>query len=278
MTVSDTDLINPETLAVIANYGLSMTVNVVLAALILVAGFMVAGFIKRNVRRAISRSKRIDPTLGNFFGSVAYYAVMVVVIIAVLSRFGVETTSLVAALGAATLAIGLALQGTLSNLAAGVMIVIFGPYKLGDWVEVGSVSGSVVDINLFTTELATGDLKKVIVPNGEVWGNVITNYSANPTRRVDFVFSIDYDDDIDKAMQVIRDTLSADERVHTDPAVFTAVSAHGASSVDITARAWTATGDYWGVKFDGLKNVKQAFDANDISIPYPHRVIVNRDD
>ena len=186
--------------------------------------------------------------------------------------------SLVAALGAATLAIGLALQGTLSNLAAGVMIILFRPYKLGDFVEVAGQAGSVKDITLFTTELATGDNKKVIVPNGSAWGDVITNYSANDTRRVDFTFSIDYSDDIGKAMTIIQETLGADERVHKDPAVFTAVTAHGGSSVDIVTRVWCASGDYWGIYFDAMKNVKEAFDKGGISIPYPHQVNLNRED
>ncbi|MGK0267317.1 MAG: small conductance mechanosensitive channel, partial [Maricaulis sp.] len=222
------------------------------------------------------KSERIDDTLGRFFASLAYWGLMIVVLIAVLSRFGVETTSLVATLGAATLAIGLALQGTLSNLAAGVMIVLFRPYGLGDWVEVAGQAGTVTDINLFTTELATGDNKKVIVPNGQSWGSVITNYSANKTRRVDMGFSIDYGDDIELAMGVIQTVLEADKRVLKDPAVFTAVRAHGASSIDIVCRAWCLTGDYWGVYFDAMKTVKQAFDANGISIPYPHQVNVVR--
>lgn len=196
--------------------------------------------------------------------------------IAVLARFGVQTASLVAALGAVTLAIGFALQGTLSNIAAGVMIIAFRPYSVGDWVEVGGVSGAVKDVNLFTTVLATGDNKKIIVPNGQAWGDIITNYSANPTRRVDFTFSIDYADDIDKAMEVIKATLAADERVHKDPAIFTAVAAHGGSSVDIAARVWVDTADYWGVHFDAMKNVKEAFDKNGISIPYPHQVNIAR--
>lgn len=276
--MNDTNFISPETLAVLTEYGLDLTVNVVLAALILVVGFVAAGLVKRRVRAAAARSTRIDETLAAFFGSLAYYGIIVIVAIAVLSRFGVETTSLVAALGAATLAVGLALQGTLSNLAAGVMIVLFRPYSLGDWVEVGGVSGTVKDINLFTTELAPGDLKQVIVPNGQIWGHTIMNFSTNPVRRVDFVFSIDYSNDIDKAMSVIHETLTADERVHREPAVFTAVSAHAESAIEITARAWVDAGDFWGVRFDALRSVKLAFDRNGISIPYPHRVHIARKD
>jgi small conductance mechanosensitive channel len=250
--------------------------NVALAGLTLLAGLMFSGFVRKTIRRLAMGNERIDDTLGNFFASLAYYAIMAMVLIAVLDRFGVETASLVAMLGVAGLAIGLALQGTLSNLAAGVMIILFRPYKLDEFVEAGGQSGSVKDINLFTTELATGDNKKVIVPNGSIWGNVITNFSAHDTRRVEFLFSIDYGDDISTAMTVIEDVLNSDARVHKDPAVFTAVKAHGGSSVDIVTRVWCDSGDYWGVYFDAMKNVKEAFDAKGISIPYPHQVNIAR--
>lgn len=271
-------LMNAEAISALITRAVNAGTSIALAALILIVGMMIAGSIRGAIRKAALKSERLDNTLGNFFASAAYYAIMAIVLIAVLNRFGVETTSLVAALGAATLAIGLALQGTLSNLAAGVMIIFFRPYQLGDWVEVAGVSGSVKDINLFTTVLATGDNKQVIIPNGGAWGSVITNYSANDTRRVDIVFSIDYADDIDKAMQVIQDTIGKDERVHKDPAIFTAVTAHGGSSVDIVTRAWCDTGDYWGIYFDAMKNVKEAFDTAGISIPYPHQVNVERKD
>lgn len=268
------EFLNPETMAVLTTRALDAGTNLVLAAAIIIVGMIVAGMVRNAIRKAAHKSERLDDTLGAFFASIAYWTLMVVVLIAVLNRFGVETTSLVAAMGAATLAIGLALQGTLSNFAAGVMIVLFRPYTLGDWVELAGQSGAVKDITLVTTVLATGDNKKVIVPNGAAWGSVITNYSANPTRRVDLGFSIDYGDDIDKAQAVITAVLEADKRVLKDPAIFTAVQAHGASSVDLVARAWCATGDYWGVYFDAMKAVKLAFDANGISIPYPHQVNV----
>lgn len=270
------DLMNAETISALMERAIDAGTSVVLAAVIFIIGMMVAGMVRRTVQTAAHKSRRLDDTLGNFFASLVYYAIMAMVVIAVLDRFGVETTSLVAALGAATLAIGLALQGTLSNLAAGVMIILFRPYSLGDFVEIAGQSGSVKDINLFTTVLATGDNKKIIVPNGSAWGDVITNYSANGTRRVDFTFSIDYSDDIGKAMKIIQDTLRADERVHKSPDVFTGVTAHGGSSVDIAARAWCKGSDYWGIYFDAMKNVKEAFDANGISIPYPHQVNINR--
>ena len=270
------DLMNPETLAALVETGIAASTNVILAVIILIIGLTIAGSVRKGIKKAVHNSERMDDTLGTFFGSLAYYGIMAMVVIAMMGTFGIPTTSFVATLGAASLAIGLALQGTLSNLAAGVMLILFRPYRLGDWVELAGTSGAVKEITLFTTVLATGDNKKIIIPNGKSWGDTITNYSANPTRRVDLTFSIDYGDDIGKAMQIIQDTISADARVHADPAVFTAVAAHGESSVDIVTRAWCDTGDYWGVHFDAMKNVKEAFDQNDISIPYPHRVNIAR--
>ncbi|WP_304075395.1 mechanosensitive ion channel family protein [Maricaulis maris] len=270
------DLMNPETLATMVEMGIAASTNVVLAAIILIIGLFIAGSVRKAIRTAVHKSETMDDTLGGFFGSLAYYGIMAMVVIAMMGTFGIPTTSFVATLGAASLAIGLALQGTLSNLAAGVMLILFRPYRLGEFVEVAGTAGVVKEITLFTTVLATGDNKKIIIPNSKSWGDTITNYSANPTRRVDLTFSIDYSDDIGKAMQVIQDTIGADERVHSEPAIFTAVSAHGESSVDIVTRAWCNSGDYWGVHFDAMKNVKEAFDANGISIPYPHRVNIAR--
>lgn len=260
----------------VVRVGTDVVMNVVFAAIILIAGLFIAGMVGRNLRRALGKSERIDQTLASLFSNVARYAIIVVVIVAVLGRFGIETTSIVAALGAAVLAIGLALQGTLSNVAAGVMIILFRPYKLGDFVEIASVSGTVREITLFFTELNTTDNKQLIVPNGQAWGNVITNFSAHPTRRADFVFSISYDDDIDKAQTVIRNVFEADERVLKDPAVFCEVSAHGGSSIDLTVRAWTNASDLWPVHFHMLKAVKQAFDREGIEIPYPHQVEIQK--
>ncbi|WP_420431098.1 mechanosensitive ion channel family protein [Hyphobacterium sp.] len=251
-------------------------VNVLLALGILIVGYIVAGAVERAVKRVSERNPRIDKTLATFFASLARYAILAVVFIAVLSRFGVETTSLVAAIGAAAFAVGLALQGTLSNVASGVMLVFFRPYSLGDFVEVAGVSGTVADMNLFTTELTTSDNKTIIVPNGQAWGGVITNFTVKPTRRVDITYSISYDDDIDKAMDVIRAHYEADERVHKEPEFFLGVISHGASSIDIVTRAWTNTADYWGVYFDAMKGIKQAFDKNDIEIPYPHEVQIQK--
>ena len=256
--------------------GLQAAINVAMAALILVVGLLVAGAAGRTVRKLAERNPRMDQTLASFFSSLVRYAIIAVVVIAVLTRFGIETTSLVAALGALTLAIGLALQGTLGNVAAGVMIVFFRPYKLGDYVEVAGVAGSVREITLFYTELNTPDNVQIIIPNGQAWDNVITNYSAYPTRRCDFVFSASYDDDVEKVQGVLRQLFEADERVHKDPAVFVEVKAHGASSVDYVVRAWCDAGEYWGLHFDMNKRVKIAFDEAGVEIPFPHQVEIHK--
>ncbi|MCF6292621.1 MAG: mechanosensitive ion channel [Robiginitomaculum sp.] len=276
LIANTTEIMNKETVNNIIERAIDTGTSVALAAAIFIVGLIIAGSVRKAIVKSSDKSKRIDTTLASFFASIAYYGIMAVVLISVLGRFGVQTTSLVAAMGAATLAIGLALQGTLSSLAAGVMIILFRPYKMGDFVEVAGQAGSVKDINLFTTVLATGDNKKVIVPNSSAWGDVITNYSSNGTRRVDFTFCIDYENDISTAMKIIEDTLREDGRVKKNPDVFTGVMAHGDSSVDIVTRVWCKSGDYWGVYFDGMKNVKEAFDKKGISIPYPHMVQVPR--
>jgi small conductance mechanosensitive channel len=262
----------------LASVGISVVSNVALAGLILVAGLYAAGFISKRVRAWAIAHPRIDTTLAIFFASIIRYLIIVVVVIAVLTRFGVETTSLVAALGAMTLAVGLALQGTLANVAAGVMIVFFRPYKIGDFVDISGTAGTVKDINLFLTELSTPDNRQIIVPNGRSWGNIIINFSSYPTRRVDFTFSVDYDTDLELAREVIRQVLEADGRVHTDPAVFVELSKFSDSSIDFAARAWVNAPDFWPVFWDINRRIKLAFDAAGISIPFPHRVMVQKGD
>lgn len=248
-------------------YGL----NIVFAILILIIGFMIAGWVKRMVLRVCSKSETIDDTLGAFFSSIARYIIIIFTILAVLGRFGIETASLIAILGAASLAIGLALQGTLSNVAAGVMLLIFRPFKVGEFVDVAGHAGSVKTIGLFVTEMATGDNVKIIIPNGQIWGSSIKNFSANDTRRVDLSIGISYDDDIDHAITELAKILDADDRVLKDPASAIFVGELGASSVDIVVRAWTASGNYWPLKAALTKEIKQHFDKNDLSFPYPQQ-------
>lgn len=254
-----------------------LVVNTGKALIVLILGWMIAGLVSRVIRRRVFASETIDNTIGNFMASIVRWLILLVTIIAVLGLFGIEATSLVAVMGAATLSIGLALQGTLSDLAAGFMLIIFRPYKLGQYVDIAGTAGTVKDINLFVTELATPDNVQIIVPNGQAWGAVITNYSHHTTRRIDLVFGIDYGDDAEKAMGIISRIADADMRVNSDPAPWIKVTNLGASSVDITARLWCAAEDYWDLRFELTKTIKEAFDAEGISIPYPHVVQIRKE-
>ncbi len=256
-------------LPLLIEHGLSM----IGAVLILIIGFWLAGRAQAFTVKALDKPLNSDAMLKGFFGSIVRYLVIIATILAVLGQFGIETTSLIAVLGAAGLAIGLALQGTLSNVAAGVMLLVFHPFRVGHFVELGGVSGTVKNLNLFTTELATGDNVQIIIPNSGVWGQSLKNYSVHATRRVDMVFGIAYDADIDKAMSIIRAAIAADVRCHTDPKPLVVVGNLGVSSVDLTTRVWCANGDYWGVKFDLTKKVKEMFDAEGVDIPFPTRTV-----
>ena len=253
-----------------------LVLNAVKALVVLIVGWIIAGMVGRYAKRRVMLAKHLDQTIGNFVAGMLRWAILLVVLIAVLNLFGIEATSLVAVLGAATLAIGLALQGTLSNVAAGVMLVVFRPYKLGQFVDIGGTSGTVQDLNLFFTELTTPDNVQIIVPNGEAWGAIIRNFSVHDTRRLDLTFGIDYGDSADKAMGIITRVASADERVHSDPEPWVRVTNLGDSSVDLTTRLWCAAADYWELKFALTKEIKEAFDAEGISIPYPHSVEIQK--
>ncbi|MDG1019915.1 MAG: mechanosensitive ion channel [Emcibacteraceae bacterium] len=255
----------------IVEYGTQYGLNIVFAVLILIIGMMAAGWVKRMVIKMCKKSAKIDDTLGAFFSSLARYVVIIFTILAVLDRFGVETASLIAILGAASLAIGLALQGTLSNVAAGVMLLIFRPFKIGQFVDAAGHAGSVKHIGLFVTEMATGDNVQIIIPNSQIWGSSIKNFSSNENRRVDLVIGIGYDDDIDKAIAEIGSVCDADDRVLKDPATSIFVGELGASSVDIVVRAWTASGNYWPLKAALTKEIKHRFDDKKISFPYPQQ-------
>lgn len=253
-----------------------LVLSAVQAIVVLFIGWTVAGIVAGVIRRRVLASEQIDDTIGSFVASLARWGILLVVLIAVLNIFGIEATSLVAVMGAATLAIGMALQGTLSDLAAGFMLIVFRPYKLGQYVDVGGKAGTVRDINLFVTELVTPDNVQIIVPNGQAWGSVITNYSHHPIRRVDLTFGIDYGDDADHAMQIITALATADDRVHDDPEPWVRVTNLGDSSVDLTARLWCDAADYWDIKFELTKRVKEGFDKGGITIPYPHQVEIQK--
>lgn len=256
-----------EVVGIITTYGLS----VVGAILILVAGWIASKWVSAKVYKAMSKMPKADETLNKFFSSLVRYAILIFTALAVLSQFGIQTASLVAVLGAAGLAIGLALQGTLSHVASGVMLLIFRPFKIGDFIEAGGQAGTVKAIGLFMTELATSDNVHIIIPNGKVWDTIVKNYSHNSTRRVTLTMGIGYDDSMDDAMKVIMDTLKKDKRVLKDPEPMTAVSELADSSVNFTVRAWCDKSDYWPLTFDLNKTLKENFDKKGISIPFPQR-------
>jgi small conductance mechanosensitive channel len=245
-------------------------VDLIAAIAIFVIGRWIANIVTKAIRRLMERAD-VEPTLVKFLSNIIRTLLLLFVILAAISQLGVQTTSLIAVLGAAGLAVGLALQGSLSNFAAGVLIIIFRPYKVGDYIEAAGTAGTVDEVQIFTTVLKTPDNKKIIVPNSQITGDTITNYSAHDTRRVDFTFGIGYGDDIDKAKKIIEEVLTSDERVLKDPAPQIVVSELADSSVNIVARPWAAAADYWGLKFDVTETVKKRFDAAGISIPFPQR-------
>ena len=251
--------------------------NVIGAIILLIIGLRIAGWLASVVRTQAEKRENVDNTLANFFASLVRWGVTSAVVIAVFGIFGIPVASFAAVLGALTLAIGLSMQGALGNIASGVMIMLFRPYKLGDFIEVSGVSGSVKDINLFQTVIATPDNKKIMIPNGQAIDGVITNYSGYTTRRCDVVFGIDYDDDFDNAIAILKEIIAADERIMKDPEPFVRVTNLGDSSVDITCRLWCQASDYWAIKFDLLEKVKKSFDKQGVSIPYPHTTIVKKD-
>jgi small conductance mechanosensitive channel len=250
--------------------GVDFGINVVTAILIFFVGKWVVNLIVGGLMKAMEKGE-LDITLRRFIGNLAGMLLMVFVIIAAINQLGVQTASLIALLGAAGLAVGLALQGSLSNFAAGVLIVLFRPYKVGDWIEGGGISGAVEEVQILTTVLKTGDNKRVIVPNSQIMGTTITNYSANETRRVDLVVGVSYSDDLDKVRKELQDLVDADERILKDPAVTIAVSELADSSVNFVLRPWVKTADYWAVYFDLTERVKKRFDEVGISIPFPQR-------
>jgi len=245
-------------------------IRVLGAIAVLVVGRIVAGWVRRSVRKALDRANT-DATLSPFLSGLAYYVVIAAVLIAVLNLFGIQTTSLIAVLGAAGLAIGLAMQGTLSNFAAGVMLLLFRPFGVGDFVDVAGSAGSVEAIGLFTTTLNTPDNVQIIVPNSTIFGETIKNYSANDTRRNDMVFGVSYDDDIPTALDTIRRVVTSDKRVLADPALMVAVAELADSSVNIVVRPWCKKEDYWALRFDLHQELKKELEAAGCSIPYPQQ-------
>ncbi|MFW2541119.1 mechanosensitive ion channel family protein [Primorskyibacter sp. 2E107] len=253
--------------------------NVVSAIIIIILGFVIAGWVRRRIRSIGEKNPKLDITLFHFLGNTARYIVLIFATLFVLNTFGVQTTSIIAALGAAGLAIGLALQGTLSNVAAGVMLIVFRPIRIGDFVEVAGEMGTVKDITLNTTELASLSNVQVIIPNSNVWGNTIENYSVYDTRRADWTFGVGYGVNLAQAERVIRDTITADPRTMADPEPFVQVNNLGDSSVDFLARAWVKSGDYFQYQADMKRAVKEALDKAGVNIPFPTRTLfIERED
>ena len=249
--------------------------QVVLAGVILIAGFFIAGFVRRRIVNFSERSEFFDKTLGRFLASLARYSILTITIIFVLQQFGLQTTSLVALVGAAGLAIGLALQGGLSGVASGVMLVLFRPVKVGDFLEVNGHMGTVQDITIFTTELAAIGNIQIIIPNSQVWGNANRNYSGYDKRRAEWTFGVSYGSDLAKAEEIIRTTIMNDPRSMSDPEPFLQVNTLNDSSVDFLVRVWVKAEDYFQYQADMKRQVKEAFDAGGIEIPFPTQTVVH---
>lgn len=251
--------------------GVSYGLRILGALAILVLGWILADWARRATGRLVERSKRLDPTLKPLFGSLARYLVLVLMVITVLSQFGVQTASIITVLGGAALTIGLALQGTLQNVAAGVMLLSLRPFRLGDYIDAGGVAGTVVELGVFTTELKTFDGVYLFVPNSRLWNQALMNYSRNPTRRLDVVVGIHYDNDLAGAMQLLRDLLDNDARVLRDPPPEVMVNELADSSVNINLRCWLDAGDYWNVRWDLNREAKLRLEAAGYTIPFPQR-------
>jgi small conductance mechanosensitive channel len=254
--------------------GIDLSVDLGIKVATALAIFFVGKFIIRLVMRALHKvmqKQDVEETLETFVSNLVRSVLMIVLVIATIGALGVETTSFIAIFGAAGLAVGLALQGSLSNFASGVLIVLFRPYRVGDFVEAAGIAGVVEQVQILTTILKTGDNKQIIVPNSQIMDSIITNYSANDTRRVDMVVGVSYDDDLDKVRDTIKELIAADDRILDEPAPKIAVSELADSSVNFVVRPWVNSADYWGVMFDLTEAIKKRFDKEGISFPFPQQ-------
>ena len=259
-----------EAMSKIYEYLVLNGLSIIYAIVILVVGRWLAKIISKLIGRAMERAK-VDPTLIGFISNFSYIAMLVFVIIAAMAKVGIQTASFIAALGAAGLAVGFALQGSLSNFASGVLILIFKPLTIGDYVEVGGVAGTVKNIHIFNTVLNSPDNIRIIVPNSQITGGNIKNYTVNGTRRIDLIVGISYDDDPAQAKRIIQGILGEEKRLLPDPVPTVAVSELGDSSVNLVVRPWVKNVDYWAVRFDLIEKIKVTLDLNGITIPYPQR-------
>ena len=260
-----------ETVTALFELGIDYGLNGLGALAILIIGWIVANLVRRSLRRMLAKSGRVDATLQPVIANIVRYLILVFVLVAVLAQFGVQTTSVIAVVGAAGLAIGLALQGTMQNIAAGFMLLFLRPFGIGDYIDAGGISGTVEEIGLFVTTLKTPDGVYISVPNSQLWGTAITNYSRNPTRRIDLAVGIGYGDDIDRAQEVLLELAKGDDRIHAEPAPQVLVKGLGESSVDLGLRCWTSIDDYWPLLFDLTKRAKIDIEGAGLSIPYPQR-------
>ncbi len=254
--------------ALLHDFIIPWATNIIFALLIFFIGRMIKNWVVKLTRAALKRGK-LEPMLINFVVSILSWALLLVVLVAALDQLGVDTTSLIALLGAAGIAVGLALKDSLQNFAAGVMLLVFKPFREGDFIEAAGIKGVVEEIRIFYTLMHTPENIEMTVPNGDIFNGVITNYSAKDTRRIDLVIGIGYDDDIQKAKDILTRLVTEDERVLKDPEPFIAVGELGASSVDLLVRPWTKSSDFWATKCDLTERIKLAFDAEGVSIPYP---------
>ncbi len=245
--------------------------NVIAAITILTIGWIIAGWARSLAENALAKIPHLDDTLEPMIASMIKYAILIFTMIAVLSRFGVETTSIIALLGAAGLAIGLALQGTLQNIAAGIMLLVLRPFKVGDYIEAGDIGGTIKTVHFFTTDMETINGVYMAVPNSSLWNSTIINYSRNPIRRINLTMGISYDDDVAKARGLLLGIMEKDGRILNDKAPQTMVTELGDSSVNIAMRCWVKTDEYWAVLFDLIENSKEVIEDAGMSIPYPQQ-------
>lgn len=259
-----------ETIAKLIDVGVPFGLSLIAAIIIFVVGRWTAGLVSGLIEKAMLKSK-VDEALAKFTKNLVYAGILIFTIIAAVGKVGVQTASFIAVLGAAGLAVGMALQGTLSNFAAGVMLILFKPFKIGDFIDAGGVMGSVKEISIFVTILASPDNRKIIVPNSQISSGTITNFSAIDQRRIDMVFGVSYSDDLQKAKEVLQKLCDSDERILKDPETVIAVSELGDSSVNIVCRPWVKPADYWGVFFDLTEKGKVELEKAGCSIPFPQR-------
>ena len=255
----------------------SYSFSVLGAIILVVVGYVIAGLVERGIRRALNGIRGFDATLSQLFSTIARYAVLALVLVMVLGQFGVQTASIIAAIGAIGLAIGLALQGTLQNIAAGIMLLVLRPFRVGEYVQVGEVAGTVEDIGLFASRLRTADGVYLLAPNSTLWNQPVLNFSRNAARRTDIKIGIGYEDDIALALQTLLDLARQEPRVKDNPAPEAFVGALGASTVDVTLRYWTTTADNFATNVELTRAAKLAFDDKGISIPFPQQVVTYRE-